>query len=203
MKFIKKITGGLIMVAFLSFPLTSCGGAEGTIEDAEAIANQLLVDFNSGAPVYYSENFAIDADIAEFIYKRDSENNIFTSDIGVINSQPYEYVEYRIDDLYYIEEDGVFVESNSEEYDPEAYFNKQLKVISDSIVFCAIDTFDPTIETDFTVEGDNFVISGTYEDLSSGYTLTLSKDGKMMTYEDNKGIVTLDLNYSEKVELPN
>ncbi len=203
MKLMKKVVSGLIVTTFLVLPLTSCGSSEGTMEDAETIANQLLTDFNSGAPVYYSENFVQGSDTASFTYERDSENNIYSTDIGVIDSVPYEYIEYRIDDVYYIEEEGVLVENTSEDYDPAAYFDEQLTVIADSIQFCAVDTFDPTIDTDFAVEGDNFIITGLYEDDSSEYTLTLSKDGKMMTYEDNTGVVTLDFNFSEKIELPN
>ncbi len=172
-------------------------------DKAAEIADQLLVDFNSGVPFYYTESYIVDGNSGDFIYARDSENNLFTSDIGIYDSEPYEYIEYRIDDVYYINENGTFVESATDEYDPAAYFEQQLTVVADSIKFCAGDSFDPKIDTDFAVDGDNYVITGLYNDDVSEYTLILSKDGKTMNYFDETGTVTLDFNYSEKIELPN
>ncbi len=194
----------LFITTIVLFAIDFFKNDSSTDEDKAAeIADQLLADFNNGVPFYYTENFTVDGDSGEFIFARDSENNLFSSEKGTHESTPYEYIEYRIDNVYYIEENGTLVESTSQDYDPADYLETQLSVIADSIKFCAVLSFDPKIDTNFTVDGDNYIISGLYDDNVTEYTLTLSKDGKNMTYEDVTGTVTLDYNYSEKIELPN
>ncbi len=201
MKFAKKITAAVITGTLLTLSLTSCGGA--SIDDASAIADQMLADFNSGVPVYYTENHST-TDTATYIeYYRDADNNIFLSNTGREQATPYEYLEYRIGDAYYVMEDGVAVESATADYDPVAYFAQADQLISESIKFCTVDSFDPTIDTDFSVDGDNYVVTGVYDDDVTEYKLTLSTDGKKMTYTDETSTYTLDFNYSEKIELPN
>ncbi len=201
MKFTKKIATGIIAGTLLTLSLTSCGGA--SIDDAAAIADQMLADFNSGVPVYYTENHSTTESATYIEYSRDAENNIFLSNSGRDQATPYEYLEYKIGDAYYIMEDGVAVESTTTEYDPAAYFTEATQLISESIKFCTVDTFDPSIETNFAVDGDNYVVTGLYDDDVTEYTLTLSNDGKKMTYVDGTSTYTLDFNYSEKIELPN
>ncbi len=201
MKLTKKITSGLILTSLLTFSLASCGGP--TKDDAAAVAEQMLADYKNGAAVHYTEEIDAEGQNWEFILTRDADNNLFTSDIGVVDKTPFAYIEYRIDDVCYIEDNGAYVESATADYDPNAYFEDQITTVEESIKFCTTDTFDPTIETNFKVEGDNFVITGEYEEDDSPYTLIMSQDGKTMTYEDNTSKYTLDFNYSEKLALPN
>ncbi len=203
MKFTKTLTSGLLITTLFTLTLAGCGESGPTKSDAAEMADKMIADFESGVPIIYTENMNYEDQKWDLTLKRDSANNLFVSDIGVIDSSAYEYVEYRIDDVCYIEDGGTFIESASADYDPAAYFNDQITNVSESLTFCLTDTFDPLIETKFAVEGDNMVITGVYEEDDSPYTLTMAIDGTKMTYEDDSSKYTIDFTFSETLALPN
>ncbi len=180
-----------------------------TTEDrakAEEIGNQILAEFNSGAPMYYTEKYNSDTTGAgEYIFARDSQGNLFKSDIGDSPTGHYEYIEYRVDDVYYFTDaDGAIYESSFADYDPEAYFNEQITYVASAIQYTAIDTFSTEFSTEITKDTDNYIVTGMYEDENlGGYTLTIAKDGSSFSYVDKQFEAYFNLNYEDTIVLPN
>ncbi len=194
----------IILVLAWAYTYMTDSSTEDKAKAAE-IGNQLLADFNSGVPLYYTEKYTSEDNTGEYIFARDSQGNLFKSDIGDKATEHYEYIEYRVDDVYYFTDvDGAIYESAFTDYDPEAYFNEQIAYVASVIQYAAIDTFSTEFTTEIASDTNNYIITGLYEnEVLGGYTLTIAKDGSSFSYVDDQFEGTFDFNYDGIIELPN
>ncbi len=206
----KKTTYRIIMVlvillagVVIKMYTGESGGADVAQEIAENITN--------GGAITYTEKYSGEGAEGVYIYSRDADGNVMISDVGTDNVYGYEYdvVDYKIDDVYYANIEGVNYQYGTEEinqfegyegYDIAGFFTEEEDYVISVFKNYSVDLFDNEINAEFKREGDYYVATGEYEE-GGDYRVELAKDGSSFKIEDEDVSVTVTFD-TEPIVLP-
>lgn len=199
----KKFISSIFILSILTISLTGCDTSATVAEfDGAKVADQILSDFDSGLAISYREVYENDEYQGEYIFNRDAEGNISISNVLIDpeTNEAYSYSDYKVNGTYYSLENNEPIEAD--DATSTTYFEEQTQYVHDMIEYYGADSFDPTIEATYSIEDDNYVVSGVYEETSDSYRIEIAKDGSLMSATDSEYDITISFDYDKTIEAP-
>lgn len=201
----KKFLSSIFILIMLTMSLSGCDTSATVAEfDGAKVADQILSDFDSGLAMSYREVYESDEYQGEYIFNRDSQGNISISNVLIYSdpesNEAYSYSDYKVNDTYYSLENNELIEVD--DATSATYFEEQTQYVHDMIEYYGADSFDPTIEATYSIEDDNYIVSGFYEETSDSYRIEIAKDGSLMSATDSEYDITISFDYDKAIEAP-
>lgn len=211
----KKLLKILLILIISILPCIGCSFDISTIDntwffdesiakyDGKKAAEQILVNLQTQNPISYSEIFFSEEYKEEYIFNRDSKGNISINIITTYldSSLPESYSYYYVDNVCYYFENDEFIET-IEDFNEEEFFSEDIQYIYDMTKYYGLDSFDPTIEANYSSNDDKYIITGEYEDMYNIYIVEIAKDYSSMSAIDHEYDITLSFKYDKTIELP-